>query len=176
MFVLGGHCGNQDWRWSRNGFSWQKHRCCQSLSPREVLWKQRQSWSSDQIWCWQWIYLEQGVGLGELWRSFPTLIILWLYVSNLNPVSGILWLCQAFAAVSFSTNTKLRSKLFNRDRGPLNIWYGQQSKARSHPHNLLIRTVLELFFILFCLVISKNCKHSTIYRLLCLDLLQFVNC
>lgn len=129
MFVLGGHCENQDWRWSRNGFSWQKHHCCQSLSPRKVLWKQRQTWSSDLIWCWQWIYLEQGIELGELQRSFPTSIILWFYDSNLNPVSGILWLCQAFAHTSFSTNTKPRSKLFNGDRGPLDIWYAQHSKS-----------------------------------------------
>lgn len=169
MFVLGGHCENQDWRWSRNGFNRQKHHCCQSLSLRKMLWKQRQSWSSGQIWCWQWIYLEQDVGLGELQRSFPTLIILWFCDSNLNPVSDILSLHQAFACISFSTNTKLRSKCSTEIEalwtfGMLNI-----VKSRSHPHNFYLLT--KLFFIIFCLI-----ANTALCRLLNFDLLQFVSC
>lgn len=97
MLVLGEHCENQDWRWSRNGFSCQKHHGCQSPSPRKVLWEQEQIWSSDVIQCWQWTCSEQVIGLGELHRSLPTSVIMWFYDSNLNPISSILWLCHTVA-------------------------------------------------------------------------------
>lgn len=163
MFVLGGQCKKLDWTWSRNGFSWQKHHGCQSLSHKKVLSEWGQTWSSDLIDYWQWTCFEQGIGLDDLQRSFPTWNIFWFHDRNLSPVSDILWLCKfgtssfeficdAFALVFFQEmNTELISLLFKRGRGLLTIWYAEHSKSQntSIPVFLSRRNALVTFLYSF---------------------------